>query len=214
VNLGLTLYSGYRDAYISSASVSATHKRAADTIRLSANGGYGEAKIRRETVTIAKYIRGQGSYERPINQKLCVSLQTQGESDYVLGIDYRVVSSVSLGYKFISTTNLSLNAEVGPALTIEKFHHEDDNVYPTIYLGERFDYVFPNGPRIWQRTAWIPDFQDWPDRQSLRSEVGLETPLTSRFALRVVFEHSYENPPPRNRNAHEARLTTGLSYTF
>jgi len=214
VNLGLTLYSGYRDACISSVSVSATHKRAVDTIRLSVNGGYGEAKIRSETVTIAKHIRGGGSYEHPINQKLYVSMETQGESDYILGIDYRVVSSVSFGYKFISTTNLSLSAEVGPTLTIEKFQHGDDNVYPTIYLGERFDYVFPKGPRIWQRVAWIPDFQNWPDRQSLRSEVGVQTPLTSKFALRVVFEHSYENPTPRNRNAHEARLTTGLSYTF
>ena len=205
---GLTMTSGNSDTVTFTANFLTQKKWDQHELRFGADATYGE----NEGDKNAESLHGFGQYNRLFTDRTYGYLRADALHDAVADVDYRVTLSPGIGYYFIKNARTSLSGEVGPGVVFEKQGGQEDS-YFTVRFAERFEHKLNDRARIWQSLEWLPqvdDFENW----ILNFEIGIETQLTEKMALRVFAQDTYDNQPAAGRKENDLKLVAALAYKF
>lgn len=213
----LTLTRGNSQSFLATLSLNTTRKWTNNEVLLGAGAGYGDTTSRNTTganttTKTEDFLKGFGQYNHLFTERFYVGLRLDGLHDDIADIQYRFTISPLAGYYFLKHTNMFLSGEVGPSYVYERL---DDHTksYAGFRAGERFEYKFKNGSRIWQTVEWIPQVDEF-DNWIMNAEAGISAPITKAMDVRLVAQDSYDNRPSPGRLKNDLKLMAGLGYRF
>lgn len=217
LTLGATLTRGNSKTFLGSGLINTKRKWTDDEALFGASAGYGKTTTTSggntiDTVTDS-YIKGYGQYNHLFTPRVYAGFRVTGDHDDIAHLGYRVTASPLAGYYFVKQTNAFLAGEVGPSAVREKFFHEGAHNYIGLRLGERGEYKFNSGAKIWESLEWIPKVQDL-NNYLLNTEAGVTAPLSKAFSLSLIAQDTYKNVPATGRLKNDFKLIAGVTYSF
>ncbi len=215
--LGATLTRGNSKTFLGSGVLNTKRTWTSDEALFGASGGYGESTQtvdgkQVDSVTDS-YIKGYGQWNHLFSQQFYAGLRATGDHDDVADLAYRAILSPLAGYYFVKQTNAFLAGEVGPSFVTEKFFDESAHNYVALRVGERGEYKFKSGSRIWESLEWIPKVEDL-NNYLLTMEAGVSAPLSKAFSVSLILQDTYKSVPAVGKLKNDLKLIAGLSYTF
>jgi hypothetical protein len=171
------------------------------------------------------YVKGFGQWNHLFSPQFYGGLRLAGEHDDIAHLTYRAIVSPLAGYYFVKQPNALLSAEVGPSYVREDFYNSlrpdlttDDNVhnYLGLRVGERGEYKFKTGAKVWESIEWIPKIQDMND-YLVNFEAGVSAPISKALSVSLILQDTYKNIPPitsPKTYKNDLKLIAGLTYNF
>jgi putative salt-induced outer membrane protein YdiY len=216
---GLTITRGNRDTVLATAGLNTSRKWDKDEVAFGINGGYGADKdnsvSNSTSVVNNNFIQGFAQYNRLFTEKFYGGLRLDGSYDGIANLDYRITISPLAGYYLIKSTNTTLAVEVGPSAVAEQFSGQDSDVYLGIRFAQRFEHKLTDSTKLWQSVSYVPQVDDWTANYVVTLVVGIDTAITKKWSLRVLFQDIYTSQPaPSSTSYNELRLIAGTSYKF
>ncbi|HVV74341.1 MAG TPA: DUF481 domain-containing protein [Verrucomicrobiae bacterium] len=210
----MTLTRGNSKTFLATFTLNSTRKWKDNEILLGAGAGYGETTTQpgNTTTETADFLKGFTQWNHLFTDRFYSGLRVEGLHDNIADINYRLTVSPMAGYYFIKQTNVFLSAEVGPSYIYQQLGGKTES-YAAGRVGERFEYKFKTGARIWENLEWLTQvdkFENW----ILNAEVGVSAPITKALDARLVAQDSYNNQPAVGRLKNDLKLMAGLGYRF
>jgi len=132
--------------------------------------------------------------------------------DSVADIDYRIDTSVLLGYRVIESSATDLSFEAGPGYSWED-RGGSQRDFATMRFVERYEYRFNEVTKFWQSVGITPTVEDFSD-YLLDFELGIETRVTDRWSLRTFMKHRLDSTPVAGKGRSDTTIMLGLGYDF
>jgi putative salt-induced outer membrane protein YdiY len=206
--LGLTLTEGNSDTLLVTGNLLASRKGERNEILLGVDGTYGENNDVKNNETL----HGFGQYNRLFTDRFYGYARLDGLHDAIADVEYRFTFSPGVGYYFIKNDQTRLSAEIGPGYIYEK-QGDDERGYFMLRLAEKFEHKFNDKTKLWQSFEVLPEIEDF-DNYILNAELGVETQLVQKLALRSYVQDTYDNEPAPGRKKNDIKLVTALVYKF
>lgn len=206
--LGLTLTEGNSDTLLVTANILAARKGERNEISLGADGTYGENNDVKNNETL----HGFAQYNRLFTDRFYGYARVDGLHDAIADVEYRFTFSPGVGYYFIKNDRTRLSAEIGPGYVLES-QGGDERGYFIARLGEKFDHKLNEKSKIWQSFEVLPELEDF-DNYIINAELGVETQLTEKLALRSYVQDTYDHEPAPGRKKNDLKLVTAIAWKF
>ena len=217
VTAGATLTRGNSKTFLATVSLGTKRTWTSDEALFGASAGYGESQTTvagsKVDTTTDSYIKGFGQWNHLFTSNFYGGFRLTGDHDDEASLAYRVTASPLAGYYFIKQTNAFLAGEIGPSYVREKFFHEGVKDYIALRLGERSEYKFQNGARVWESVEWFPKLEDF-NNYLVQAEAGIAAPLSKAFSVSLVAQDTYKSIPAKGKLKNDFKLIAGLAYTF
>ena len=215
---GVTLTRGNSENFLATFGLDANRKWTRDEILFGASAGYGKTTVKSDTepdeeTTTDAFVKGSGSYNHLFTERFYGGLRLDALHDDVSDVKYRFTFAPVVGYYFIKEKKVTLSGDIGPAWVHEKVGDHNARGYLGLRAGERFEYKFDGGARIWQSADITPEVQDW-ENYVFNFEVGVDAPLTKALSARLVASNTYDSQPDEGREKNDFKLTAGIAYKF
>ena len=215
--LGATLTRGNSKNFLATGILATKRTWAHDEALLGASAGYGENTVNtpagKVDTTTDSYLKGFGQWNHLFSPLFYGGLRVSGEHDDVASLTYRTTVSPLAGYYFVKQTNAFLCGEIGPSYVREKFFGEDVHNYLALRIGERGEYKFASGAKIWEGVEWLPKIQDF-NNYLVNAEAGVSAPLNKALSVSLVLQDTYKSVPAAGKLKNDLKLIAGLSYNF
>lgn len=210
----MTLTRGNSKTFLATFNLNSSRKWQDNEILLGAGAGYGETTTQpgNTTTETADFLKGFTQWNHLFTDRLYSGLRVEGLHDNIADINYRLTVSPMAGYYFIKETNTFLSAELGPSYVRQQLGGKTES-YAAGRVGERFEYKFSTGARIWENLEWLTQV-DRVENWILNVEVGVSAPITKALDARLVAQDSYNNQPAVGRLKNDLKLMAGLGYRF
>jgi putative salt-induced outer membrane protein YdiY len=210
----LTLTRGNSENFLVTLSLDTKAKWEKDTLALGVSGGYGDSTANNVYSKNTEFVQGYGQYDRSFSDRFYGGLRLDGQYDGIAGVDYRFKVSPIAGYYLIKNDKMTLAAEAGPSLIMEHLDGQDADTYWAARFAERFTYKISPTTGVWESIEYLPKVTDWVANYLVNFEAGIETSITKRWSLRVVFQDMYASEPANGRKNNDLRLMAGTGYKF
>jgi putative salt-induced outer membrane protein YdiY len=151
-------------------------------------------------------------YNRLINDRLYYGVAGSYLNDQVADLDYRIDVNALIGYYLLKNDRASLALEAGPGYAFEKQGGIKDD-YTTLRLGEKFEYKITDSSKLWQSITFTPEVGDF-NNYLLTGEVGIDTAISDKWALRTFVRHQIDNTPAIGRGEDDTSVMVGLAYSL
>lgn len=212
-----TLTRGNSKTFLGTVSINTARKSASDEILLGGGAGYGETTTKQSngaqiTSETADYLKGFSQWNHLFSERFYAGLRFEAVHDNIADINYRLTVSPLAGYYFIKHTNTFLCMELGPSYVYEQIGGKTLS-YAAVRVGERYEYKFKTGARIWENAEWYPQvdrFKNW----ILNAELGVSAPITKAVDARLVLQDTYNNQPAPGLLKNDLKLLAGIGYRF
>lgn len=210
----LTLTRGNSENFLVTLSLDTKAKWEKDSVALGVSGGYGDSTANNAYTKNTEFVQGYGQYDHLFSDRFYGGLRLDGQYDGIAGIDYRFKVSPIAGYYLIKNDKMTLAAEAGPSLIMEHLSGQSADSYWAARLAERFNYKLSATTAVWESLEYLPKVSDWTANYLLNFEAGIETSITKRWSLRVVFQDMYASEPANGKKNNDLRLMAGTGYKF
>ena len=210
----LTLTRGNSETFLATLGLDTQRKWAKDEVFMGVSGGYGESTVNNIDEKNTEFVQGFGQYNHLFTERLYGGLRLDGQYDGIAGIEYRFKVSPMLGYYLIKNDRMTLAVEAGPTLIYEHLEGQDSHGYWAARFAERFEYKLTATTRLWESLEYLPKVDEWDKNYLLNFEAGIETAITKKWSLRVVFQDQYASQPANGRKQNDMRLLAGTAYKF
>lgn len=213
---GLTITSGTKDTLLATAGLNTARKWEKDEAAFGISGGYGndDNNPTKTTTDNTKFIQGFGQYNHLFTDRFYGGVRLDAAYDGIADLDYRVTLSPLAGYYLIKNTNTTFAVEAGPSVVFEKYSNQDEDTYLGIRFSERLDHKLTDTTKIWENVSYVPDVEDWTGHYVITAEAGIDTAISKKWSLRVVFQDIYTSQVPAGIDNNELRLIAGTAYKF
>ncbi len=206
VALGLTATKGNSDTVLFNLSGRADKKWNANELHLGTDLTYGEQNGVKNNETY----RGFAQYNRLFSENWYGYGRVEGLHDGIADIAYRFTVSPGVGYYFIKSAQTSLSVEGGPGVIFEKQGGVTRDYY-TARVAEKFEHKFSDRVRIWESVEFLPQVDNF-ENYIVNGEAGVESALSKAWALRLVFQDTYDNQPAPGRKANDFKVIAALAW--
>ena len=186
-----------------------THKKKLDNEYIfGADAAYGE----NDGTQNQDSLHGMGQYNHLFNPRNYAFANADALHDGIQDLKYRVSLSPGAGYYFVKTKATSLVGEAGPGMVSED-RGDMNNTYLSFRLAEHFDQKLNPTARLWEKAEFIPQVNNF-DNYIMNAEIGMETALTKKLSLQVIFDESYVNQSAVGHENNDIKLVSGIAYKF
>jgi putative salt-induced outer membrane protein YdiY len=206
--LGLTLTRGNSDTLLFTADAQTAKKFTTDELSFGASVSYGEQNDIKNNEAAKAY----GQWNHLFSERFYGYVRAEGLHDAIADVEYRVTLSPGVGYYFIKEPKMTLSGEAGPAVVFEK-QGGNEKTYLTARVAEKFEYKFNDRARIWQSAEFLPQIDNL-DNYIINAELGVESSLTKKTALRAVLQDTFDNQPAPGRKKNDLKLVTSVVVKF
>jgi len=210
----LTLTRGNSETFLATLGLDSQRKWVRDEVYLGVSGGYGESTVNDVNSKNTEFVQGFGQYNHLFTDRFYGALRLDAQDDQIAGIEYRFKVSPLVGYYLIKNDRMTLAAEAGPSFIYEHLKGQDSHGYWAARFAERFEYKLTATTRVWESLEYLPQVDAWTENYLLNFEAGIETAITKKWSLRVVFQDQYASEPAPGRKQNDMRLLAGTAYKF
>jgi putative salt-induced outer membrane protein YdiY len=209
--LGLTLTRGNSETLLVNMKMLGTRKRDRNELHLGLDGTYGESSGDKNN----EQLKGFTQYNRIFgdDERWYFYGRVEALHDAIADIEGRFNIAPGVGYYVAKNKKISLAAETGPGVVVEKNDGEEWTTFSTFRAADRFEYKINHHAKVWQTAEILPDLGDF-ENYNVNAEIGIETAITVKWGLRVVLENSYDHEPSPGRKENDLKLIAGVSYRF
>jgi putative salt-induced outer membrane protein YdiY len=208
VAAGVALTRGNSDTTLLTTKIG-THKKKLDNEYIfGADAAYGET----DGTQNQDSIHGVAQYNHLFDPRTYAFANAEALHDGIQDLKYRITLSPGAGYYFVKTKPTSLVGEIGPGMVSED-RGDVNNTYLSLRLAEHFDQRLNATARLWEKAEIIPEVNNF-ENYVVNAEIGVETALTKKLSLQVVFDESYVNQPAAGRAKNDVKLVSGIAYKF
>ena len=138
----------------------------------------------------------------------------EGDHDKFAAVDYRLLSSVGVGYWFSDTEDWKAMLEAGLGLEHTSYNDgTDDNNEAVLVPRAFFEKKIFNSAMISQDVTLYPSLDDTGEFR-LRSETALTSPINDKMSLRFSFIDDYDSLPAENSKKNDTKIISALVYSF
>jgi hypothetical protein len=225
--VGVTLSRGNSKNFLAAGALATKRTWTCDEALAGIGLGYGENTPKGSATNniTDSYVKGYGQWNHLFSPQFYGGLRLTGEHDDIAHLTYRAIVSPLAGYYFVKQTNATLAAEIGPSYVREDYYNSlredgstDDNVhnYLGLRVGERGEYIFHSGAKIFETIEWIPKIQDMND-YLVNFTAGVSAPISKGFSVSLALTDTYKNIPPITNPKtykNDLKLIAGLTYNF
>jgi putative salt-induced outer membrane protein YdiY len=210
----VALTRGNSENFLATLSLDTKRKWEKDDLALGVSGGYGESTVNNVNSKNTEFVQGFGQFNYLFTEQFYAGLRLDGQYDGIAGVDYRFRITPLAGYYFIKNDKMTLAGEVGPSEVFEKLKGESAHTYTAIRFAERFDYKLTDTTKVWESLSYSPQIDEWSKNYLLMFEAGIDTAITKKLSLRVVFQDMYASQPAPGKKQNDIRLLAGAAYKF
>jgi len=213
-----TLARGNSRSFMGTVAINSKGKYDHDEFLLSGAAGYGDTTTKDPTtgqdITTKSqdYIKGTAQWNHLFTDRFYAGLKLDALHDDLADINYRFTVSPLVGYYLIRKPQTDLAVEVGPSYVYEQVGGTTDS-YLGARVGQRFEYKFKTGARLWESLEWITQV-DKVDNWIANGELGISAPVSKALDVRLVMQDTYDNVPAPGRLKNDFKLLAGIGYKF
>jgi len=211
--VGATLTRGNSKTFLATGALATKRTWTSDEALLGASAGYGDNTVNGTNNVTDSYLKGFAQWNHFITPQFYGGLRVTGEHDDIASLTYRTTVSPLAGYYFIKQPNALFTAEIGPSYVCEKFYSEDVHNYIALRIGERGEYKFASGAKIWEALEWFPKIQDF-NNYLVNAEAGVSAPISKALSVSLILQDTYKSVPAAGKQKNDLKLVAGLSYNF
>jgi putative salt-induced outer membrane protein YdiY len=209
ITAGLTLTRGNSDSLLTTVKFVSDKKTPVNEFSLDADGAYGSAN----GVANTAMAHGFAQWNHLFSDKWYGYLRGEVLHDDIAQVRYRATVTSGVGYYLIKQTNMTLTAETGPGIVIERVGNVD-TTYATMRFAEHFERKFnKNSARVWENVEFLPQV-DKPSDYLINSEVGIESSLYKNVSLQVYSDDNFNSQPAAGLKRNDVKLVSAVSYKF
>lgn len=128
---------------------------------------------------------------------------------------YRILPSVGIGYKIMTTEKIQLSASAGISEVFTKYYDTGEtDRYTGIELGNQLDWKISESAEFTQALGLTADFSEL-DRYFLRFEASIASAITKGLSIKLTLMENYDNKPVgEGIKKNDISLLAGLSAKF
>ena len=156
--------------------------------------------------------RAFGEYQRLFSERFYLGANSSYLVDSINEIDYRVDVGVTAGYYLLKSDPTKLSFEAGPGYAWQNKGGVSRD-FMTLRLAQRLEYKLSQSSKLWQSATYVPEVDDLSSN-IFSVEVGVDTTISSHWALRASARYSYDSSPALGRQSDDTLLTVGLRYAL
>jgi putative salt-induced outer membrane protein YdiY len=147
-----------------------------------------------------------------LSERAYIFANLTAEKDEIAKIDHRIIAGPGFGYYFLRDETHTLSTETSVVYVIEDTGNDDED-FAAFRFKQEYRRNFENGSRIWQSVELVSEFAD-TENYFMNAEIGVESTLTSRMALRLVAKNQYNNEPDAGIERNDFTLISGISVSL
>ncbi len=205
---GLTLTRGNKSTTLFTADFLTQKKSPTDEFLLGVGGAYGQQEAKDTVNNYKAFVQ----WNHLFTDRFFGYLRAEGLQDRIKDLDYRLTVGPGAGYYLLKETNTTLAAEAGAGIEAERLG-DDDKVYATLRLADRFEHKFGDRARLWQSVEVTPQV-DRIENYVMNFEIGIETAITKTFSQKTYLVDTFANRPAAGREKNDVKLVAGVAYKF
>lgn len=156
--------------------------------------------------------RAFGEYKHLLSDRFYLGANSSYLVDSINDIDYRVDVGILAGYYLLKSDQTKLSFEVGPGYAWENQGGVSRD-FTTLRLAQRLEYQLSGRSKLWQSASYVPEVGDFSNN-ILGVEVGIDTTISSHWALRASARYRYDSTPAPGRQSDDTLLAVGLRYSL
>jgi len=128
---------------------------------------------------------------------------------------YRILPSVGIGYKVMTTETIQLSASAGISEVFTKYYDTGEtDRYTGIELGNQFSWKISESAELTQALGLTADFSEL-GRYFLRFEASIASAITKGLSLKLTLMENYDNKPVGEKiKKNDISFLAGLSAKF
>lgn len=171
------------------------------------------------TVT-ARSFYGQGKVDYRLVDEFYVYVSEEILSDRFKNLTVRTISSIGVGYNFLTEDWIKFSGELGLAYIHNNFRdeiEEDDDGYLGGRASARLELKLPLGFELKDTFTYYPNFEetaDWQIRNEVSVQRGMGPFLGGNWTLTGGVITEIDNEPPAGNEEHDNIYHIGLGYKF
>ena len=208
ITAGLSLTRGNSRTLLATLKATTGQKTPINELNFEGDANYGSAN----SVENSQQFHGFGQWNHLFTDRAYSLLRVEGLHDGIAQVKYRATLAAGVGYYLLKETNKTLAVEFGPGEVLERVG-ENSTFYATARLGERYEYKFGAGARIWQTAEVLPQVDRWSD-YLINFELGAEAPISKKLSLTACLDDNYNSEPAQGLLRNDVKLVSGITYKF
>ncbi len=158
--------------------------------------------------------RGTGKYERSHTKKMYSFYQESLERDEVERLIVRSISSVGMGYRFLTKGTFKYKSEVGPSYTYEKFPDDSADASFGLRLGSSLYWQILPSTKYYFKLDYLPGMEDF-GQWRIESDMGLRQSINKSLSLTVSWIDEFDNNPGVDGvRKNDATILSAIGYNF
>jgi len=128
---------------------------------------------------------------------------------------YRILPSIGIGYKVMTTEKIQLSASAGISEVFTKYYDTGEtDCYTGMELGNQLDWKISESAEFTQALGLTADFSEL-DRYFLRFEASIASTITKGLSLKLTLMENYDNKPVGEKiKKNDISFLAGLSAKF
>ena len=205
---GMAMASGNSDTLRYTAGLNIARDRDADMTQFKAFGSYGESERVKDTENASAAAR----YGADLTAQAYALASLDWAYDSIAGLDYRVSSILSPGFRLIRTEKTALNVEAGVGYLEEK-KGQTSRGFAAGRMAASVERIINPYVLAWCSAEYIPKLSD-PGTFFANGEAGIASLLAQNLSLNIVFRERYDSDPLPDKSGSDTLLTTSLGITF
>ncbi len=215
VDAGLNIKNGNTESTSTTLKGGYTSERMRDNIYLDAIVLYElvtnkDTKLNNETINEQRVI---AKYEYKNTLRWYSLFNQYFEHDEIEHLNYRLISSPGIGYRFILSEKLNYKVEGGPAYTREVFHGGIIAETLGTRIGQYLDWkIFPM-TALYAKLEYLQSIENRDDWQ-LYSKMGIKHSITKTISLNLEMLDQYDNTPGPGKEKDDRIVIGTLGYNF
>lgn len=168
----------------------------------------GTSKTRKDKETTAKNGEIKGKVLIPVADPFSAYIDASLFSDEIADVDYRAIVGPGIAWNVYKTDTFVFALELGVSPMWEKIDGEKE-YYTMLRAGQKMEKTFEKGAKIFETVEYLPALND-SDKYLVNGEAGVESPLSDRLSLRVVFRDKYNSLPGDDNEKNDISLNVGV----
>lgn len=215
VSAGINIQDGNTESTSTHIKGEYTHERKRDNIYFDVLARY-EVVTNKKTDVDEETIneqRATAKYEYKHSLRLYSFFNQYLEHDEIENLNYRLISSPGVGFRFVLKEALKYKAEGGPAYTYERFHGEIIEETLGIRIGQYFDWKILPTTAFYAKAEYIQS-ADNRDDWRLDSGMGIKHNLTKSLSLNLELLDQYDNTPGEGKEKEDRAIIGSVGYNF
>ena len=136
------------------------------------------------------------------------------EHDEIERLNLRSISSIGMGYRFLTNGAFTYKSEIGPSYTYEKFQQDVVDTSIGLRLGSYLDWQILPSTKYYFKLDYLPGMEDF-SQWRIESDMGLRQGISKSLSLTVSWIDEFDNNPGVDGvRKNDATILSAIGYQF